>query len=205
MVDVNERDSALRQETAALDALERRPAPAEGPDGVYAPARAAYDAVVGELGFLAAPAAPPPALRDRLLRRIGREVAARARDFPVDGRPAGAEAVLPGVFAVRSSSAEWIPTPVAGVAYKVLGRDPAEGRTTRLVRFSPGMRYPKHRHAGVEEIYIIEGELCVNGASLKAGDYCRSEPGTEELGTFTDVGALAMVISSDADEVVVER
>lgn len=201
---MNDRDTLLRQETAALDALERRPAPAEGPDGVYAPARAACDAVVRELAFLAAPVAPRPALRDRLLKRIGREAAAHERDFPSAGRPAGADEVLPGVVAVRSNAADWIPTPVAGVAYKVLGRDPGQGRTTRLVRFSPGMRYPRHRHVGVEEIYIIEGELCVNGASLKAGDYCRSEAGTEELGTFTDVGALAMVISADADEVVVE-
>jgi len=200
---VNDRDTLLRQETAALDALEHRPAPAEGIDGVYTPARAAYDAVVSELGFLAAPAAPRPALKDRLLKRISREAAAHERDFPA-GRPSGADEVLPGVIAVRSGAAEWIQTPVAGVAYKVLGRDPGQGRTTRLVRFSPGMRYPRHRHVGVEEIYIIEGELCVNGASLKTGDYCRSEAGTEELGTFTDVGALAMVISADADEVVVD-
>lgn len=198
---MTDRDNNLRQETALLDALERRPAPGEGADPGYAAERATFDGVVQELAFLAPPAAPPAALRARLLRRVAREAATRAEEFPT-GHPAGAEEVLPGVMAVRTSKAEWIAASIPGVAYKVLGRDPEKSRTTRLVRFSPGMRYPRHRHAGTEEIFLIEGELSVNGASLKAGDYCRSEPGSEERDTFTDVGALAMIISSDLDEIV---
>jgi len=48
---------------------------------------------------------------------------------------------------------------------------------------------------------MLTGTLWVNGVLLKAGDYCRSEPGTDESGTYSDEGATAIVISSDKDEV----
>jgi anti-sigma factor ChrR (cupin superfamily) len=69
------------------------------------------------------------------------------------------------------------------------------------VRFEPGVRYPKHRHGGTEEIFLLEGKVWVNGTLLQAGDYCRSEAGTEEIGTYSETAAMAIVISSDMDEI----
>lgn len=73
--------------------------------------------------------------------------------------------------------------------------------TTRLVRFAPGLRYPTHRHGGTEELFVLSGSVVVNGLVLRAGDYCRSEAGTEERGSYSDEGATAIIISSDADEI----
>ena len=85
--------------------------------------------------------------------------------------------------------------------YKLVAYDAERRATTSLVRFAPGMRYPPHRHGGTEEIFVLEGSVLVNGVLLKAGDYCRSEAGTDETGTISHEGAMAIVVSSDFDEI----
>lgn len=145
------------------------------------------EALLGELGLGARPRTPPPPLRERLLAEISRT------------GPEGSFPVAPGVVAVRTGDAAWRPTPLAGIESKLLHRGGASGRTTRLLRFAAGSRYPDHRHAAAEEIFVLEGSLWVNGVRLVAGDYCRSEPGTEERGTWSETGGLAIVVSSDRD------
>jgi len=135
---------------------------------------------------------PRPGVRDRLL------AAARAE------RPEGFFTVRLGVTGVRTSTASWLPSPIPGIEYKLVARDPERGTHTRLVRFAAGARYPKHRHAGVEEIFLLEGSVQVNGILLRAGDYCRSEPGTEEHGTWSETGGLALIVSSERDEIVAD-
>lgn len=193
----------LLAESAALDALEgRAPLPEDQRhllDPLYLAERAACDAALAELGRSAPAAAPAPELRARLLKRIAQAAPAPAPEN-VTERPAGSFDVIPGVSGVRTSSAPWLPAPLPGVSYKVIARDPERGYTTRLVRFEPGIRYPKHRHGGTEEIFVLEGSVWVNGTLLKAGDYCRSMEGTEEEGTYTEDGATAIVVSSDQDE-----
>ena len=155
------------------------------------------DDPVGESGwealaFAVDPIDPPPELKSRLLSRLA---------GPGRARPAGHFDVRPGVSGVHSARARWIPTPLPGIEEKFLAHDDDRGFTTRLLRFAPGTRYPRHRHAGTEEIFVLEGSLTINGQLLSAGDYCRSEAGTEELDTFSDEGGMAIVISSDRDEI----
>jgi len=59
----------------------------------------------------------------------------------------------------------------------------------------------KRRADQPQEPNVLEGSLTVNGQLLSAGDYCRSEPGTEEADTFSEAGGMAIVISSDRDEI----
>ena len=139
------------------------------------------------------PVEPRPRVRDELLAKIAAE--------PRTPQPDGAFTVKPGVTAVRTSAAAWIASPIAGIEYKLLARDPERGTRTQLVRFAPGARYPRHRHAGTEEIFLIEGSVSVNGVLLRAGDSCRSEPGTEELGTYSETGGLALIVSCERDEI----
>lgn len=188
-------------EAAAVDALEgREPLPAELRhllDERYVTARAAFEAALGELPIAAPDAAPPHALKARLMARVAESVS-RA---PAPERPAGAFDVIPGVSGVRTASAPWLAAPLPGIEFKLVNHDEERGYTTRLVRFAPGVRYPKHRHGGTEEIFVLEGSVWVNGTLLQAGDYCRSDEGTGEDGTFTESGATAIVISSDRDEI----
>ena len=136
------------------------------------------------------PVEPRPSAREALLAKI------RA-----DRRPDGYFAVKPGVTGVRTSTAAWIASPIPGIEYKLIARDPERGTRTQLVRFAAGARYPRHRHVGTEEIFLLEGTVEVNGVLLRAGDYCRSEPDTEEIGTFSETGGLALIVSSEHDEI----
>jgi len=110
--------------------------------------------------------------------------------------------VLPGVSAVLVADAEWSPASLPGLDFKLLHRDDARGYTTRLLRFAPGSTYPAHRHGATEEVFIVAGSVVLNGVTLRAGDYCRSEAGTTETAAFSAEGGLAIIVSSDADEFV---
>ena len=144
------------------------------------------------LAHAAEPIEPPPGQRRKLLDRVagaGRAVSEgffRLRD---------------GVFGVHSGQARWTPTPIPGLEHKILSEGARPGYTTRLLKFAPGTRYPSHRHAGTEEIFVLEGTISIDGLILSAGDYCRSEPGTEETETFSETGGIAMIISCDRDEI----
>ena len=47
-----------------------------------------------------------------------------------------------------------------------------------VLKAAPGMEYPPHRHVGVEEIYMISGDLRIGTEIYGAGDYIRSNPGS---------------------------
>jgi len=142
-------------------------------------------------------AEPPPHLKKRILDRIASESPAHPPSLPSGGRT-----VLPGVTAVLVADTDWIPAPLPGLDYKVLHRDDARGYTTRLLRFAPGSTYPAHRHGATEEVFIVAGSVVLNGVTLRAGDYCRSEAGTHETAAFSAEGGMAIIVSSDADEFV---
>ncbi|MFI5119814.1 MAG: cupin domain-containing protein [Thermoanaerobaculia bacterium] len=146
---------------------------------------------------LSVAATPPPHLKRRILDAIASEVPARPASLPPGGR-----AVLPGVTAVLVADTEWIPAPIPGLDYKVLHRDDARGYTTRLLRFAPGSTYPAHHHGATEEVFIVAGSVVLNGVTLRAGDYCRSEAGTDETAAFSADGGMAIIVSSDTDEFV---
>jgi anti-sigma factor ChrR (cupin superfamily) len=150
-------------------------------------------AILEALVLSVPPVSPRPEVRRELLAKIAAE---RSRETPE-----GFFRVRPGVTGVRTSAAAWIASPLPGIEYKLISRDADSGMRTQLVRFAAGARYPRHRHAGTEEIFLIEGSVSVNGVVLHAGDYCRSDPGTEEVGTYSETGGLALIISSERDEV----
>ncbi|MDL2716425.1 MAG: cupin domain-containing protein [Acidobacteriota bacterium] len=156
------------------------------------------DAVIDALALSAA-AAPPPLLKDRILSRIASDPEGPARSASL---PPGGRKILPGVSAVLVADAAWMPAALPGLDFKVLHRDEARGYTTRLLRFGPGSTYPAHRHGATEEVFIVSGSVVLNGVTLRAGDYCRSDAGTMETAAFSVDGGLAIIVSSDADQFV---
>jgi quercetin dioxygenase-like cupin family protein len=194
----------ILEELAACEALEGKPMP-EGDellrmDPEWVGLRRAWGDAVELVGF-SAPATPPPGLKERLLSRLGTETA-RPEGPPADALPPGGHAVLPGVSAVLVADVEWSPASLPGLDFKLLHRDDARGYTTRLLRFAPGSTYPAHRHGATEEVFIVAGSVVLNGVTLRAGDYCRSEAGTTETAAFSAEGGMAIIVSSDADEFV---
>jgi quercetin dioxygenase-like cupin family protein len=56
----------------------------------------------------------------------------------------------------------------------------AAGAQTRIVRFSPGMWFPRHGHRGPEALLLLEGGYRdTDGRDFRAGDVNLMQPGTE--------------------------
>ena len=107
-----------------------------------------------------------------------------------------------GVLIARSREMDWQSGQLPGLFLKVLFNDTRRGYSTALVRMTAGTHYPSHRHAGVEELYLLEGDLNVNELSMEPGDYCRGEEGSIHGEIYTNRGCLFMVTSSHHDEIL---
>lgn len=85
---------------------------------------------------------------------------------------------LPSLFAIRQEDMEWQPHPTPGVEVVILRTNEAQREIVGLLRAAPGVRYPLHRHAFGEDIFMLEGDLIVGDEVYGAFDYIRSEPGS---------------------------
>jgi anti-sigma factor ChrR (cupin superfamily) len=145
---------------------------------------------------LGAPAATPPAAtRATLLARLAEETGATyAASFAHSSSP-------PGTLTIRNGEGEWLETDT-GVFIKRLFADPAKGTVTLLVRMAPGARFPTHRHTGVEECYVLEGDLHTSNHSLGPGDYHCALAGSIHDPIFTTGGSLLLLIQPSHYEVI---
>jgi quercetin dioxygenase-like cupin family protein len=73
---------------------------------------------------------------------------------------------------------------------------------TTMVRMDPAVRYPSHRHTETEELFMLEGDLVVEGKVMRAGDYCRGESGSIHGEVYTETGAVFLVLASGSDEIL---
>jgi hypothetical protein len=189
--------SRMLEELAAVEALEGRPLP-EGEellklDPEWVALRRRFDDAFAAVG-LAETAPPPPSLKARILASLEGAAAVAG-----NARLPGSRFVSPGIEAVIAADAPWISSPLPGIEYKILHRDDERRETTRLLRFSAGSIYPPHRHGGIEEVFVLDGTLTLNGILLGPGDYCRAETGTAEPMAHSETGGMAIIVSSDLD------
>lgn len=163
---------------------------------------AAFTAVVGQLGYTVSVERPPPTLRSRLLARIRAE----SPGGPEVGEPPGAETfpAQPHWSIVRSTEGAWEAGAIEGMVVKSLYRDAAAQRYTALVRMAGGVRYPSHRHADTEELYLLAGDLTVEGQVLRAGDFCAAIAGTVHGEVSSEGGCTFLLSASERDAVVEE-
>jgi anti-sigma factor ChrR (cupin superfamily) len=152
--------------------------------------------VSGAIGLTADPVPPPAELRNRLMNAISKTM-----QVPAGGTP-GVILEKDGLLVARSEEMEWHPGQLPGIFSKVLFNDVNRGYTTTLVRMSAGVHYPSHRHAGVEELFLLEGDLNVEDLSMRPGDYCRAEASSIHGEIFTSSGCMFMVSSSHHDEIL---
>jgi anti-sigma factor RsiW len=127
---------------------------------------------------------PTTSLRDRLARRIADETADDFMVPPPAGRqwdePAWQE-VAPGIFC------------------KLMATDAKAHRVSMLVRLLPGVEYPPHTHAGLEELFLLDGELWINERKLYPGDYNRAEAGSGDKRVWSETGCTCVLITSTRD------
>jgi anti-sigma factor ChrR (cupin superfamily) len=86
-----------------------------------------------------------------------------------------------------------------GISCKLLATDEERERVSMLVRLAPGVAYPPHRHAGVEELHLLDGELMINDRKLHPGDYNRAEVGTNDKLVWSRTGCTCVLVTSTRD------
>ena len=153
--------------------------------GVCDEERRSFQRTVDALGFGAPEADPPDVIRARLLKTVDTEVpsAGEPREFT----------------SIHSAEGEWMEIQ-AGVLVKLLNVDRATGIATSLVRMLAGAQLPPHEHAGVEQIFVIEGDCNVRGERLGPGDYHRAEAGSVHETTNTVGGTLFLLVAPERYE-----
>jgi anti-sigma factor ChrR (cupin superfamily) len=151
---------------------------------------AAFAPVVVDLAYCAPPQTPRSELRSRLLECIAAEGMTAAHPTIEKDR----------LLFVGSRWLNWQPGNAPGVEMKLLSVDKERGYFTTLVRLAPGASLAPHRHADVEESYIMEGELLVSGMLMRVGDYCRAEAGSLHTGVTSKTGCTFIAVASMRDE-----
>jgi anti-sigma factor ChrR (cupin superfamily) len=125
---------------------------------------------------------PPASLQERLARRIEAETGG---DFVAPAAPRWTEPdweeVAPGIFT------------------KILATDIERDRVSMLVRLLPGVSYPPHTHAGVEELHLLDGELWIEDRLLFPGDYNYGQPGASDQRVYSETGCTCVLITSPSD------
>src|SRR4051812_22341676 len=86
-----------------------------------------------------------------------------------------------------------------GISCKILANDEEKHVVSMLVRLAPGAAYPPHRHAGREELHLLDGELWIDERKLYPGDYNRAETGTSDRRVWSETGCTCVLIASTRD------
>jgi anti-sigma factor ChrR (cupin superfamily) len=125
---------------------------------------------------------PSSSLRARLASRIASETGGNPVVPPVSrwDEPAW-EQVAPGIFC------------------KLMASDTTGHRVSMLVRLLPGVEYPPHTHAGLEELFLLDGELWINDRKLYPGDYNRAEAGSGDTRVWSETGCTCVLVTSTHD------
>jgi quercetin dioxygenase-like cupin family protein len=160
---------------------------------------------------------PPASLKERLLSSIkaedGQSLSAgscsemgSASGFQVwkkwHGPGLDAPVQPSGLLMVRANEGNWEDIGKNGIQVKQLYVDPAQDAVTMLVRMPAGTSYPRHRHAGAEQCYVLDGDLRVGDVTLRPGDYqCARAESIHEV-QYTEGGCLLLIVSSQHDEII---
>jgi len=87
----------------------------------------------------------------------------------------------------------------SGISCQLLATDEEKERVSMLVRLAPGAAYPPHRHASVEELYLLDGKLVIDDKTLYPGDYNRAEPDTGDQRVWSETGCTCVLLTSTRD------
>jgi hypothetical protein len=122
----------------------------------------------------------------------------------------GAEILLDrlGLFIVRTEGMEWQGLGISGLERQVLFVDERQQSVTSLVRMQAGTHlqagthFPAHQHGGPEEVFMLHGDLIVEGRTMKPGDYCRAETDSVHSESCTESGCLFLLKASQHDRII---
>lgn len=153
-----------------------------------------FESVVARLAFDSAEVSPSGALREKLMARIADEAALAASE-PTLHYDDSHQVV------VRADEGQWQEM-CAGVYFKQLFTDSTRNTVTSLLKLQPGAHVPMHRHLGLEECYVIEGDVSANNETLKAGDYTCAMEGSIHHPLTSVNGALLLIVGPESFEIL---
>ena len=167
-----------------------------------------YQAAVAVMPY-SAPTMPMSAdLKDRLFDRIADSGENQLGVEPIaTAIPAVAKPSPPAIVTLRSSDLKWRPYRAPGIEVALLYLDRANRMSSALLKAAAGVIYPLHQHQGIEEIYMLEGELVIDGQVYRAGDYIRSYPNSIHAPS-TSTGCMFLIrgcLDDNYDENIMDR
>ncbi|MDD9947539.1 MAG: cupin domain-containing protein [Myxococcales bacterium] len=138
---------------------------------------------------------PPRALHERLLRHLRGDLRYAPYEDEVVEAFGVEAAALREAFARLDSSEEWLPGTWPGS--RVLVTEGLSKAGTVIAHLPAGTVIASHNHAVRELTYVLEGELCEQGASaLTAGELLVAEPGSIHALHVGDAGPCIVVFSN---------
>jgi quercetin dioxygenase-like cupin family protein len=164
---------------------------------------AGYGSVANLLAFGASEIEPPVGVWDKLCAVM--EAEPKPRMAKAEGMEIAAQTIQQlassPLLTVRKEEGDYLEV-VEGIFVKVLFQNEKAGTTTYLVKFMPGARTPKHRHPGLEECMVVEGDFQVDGKDLRAGDYHCAMPGSVHDRPYSVNGATVLIVAEGQYEVL---
>ncbi len=138
-------------------------------------------------------------LRERLLERVRAQDAADGEVQVWRRWDDGGDA---NALIRDASEGPFEKTSIPGIEVRRLFVDRAADRVSMLVRMAPGTSYPRHRHGGAEECFVLSGDLHHGDRVMRAGDFEVVDRGSVHDTQWTEGGCLLFLRSSLHDEIL---
>ena len=152
-----------------------------------------FAGTVAALALSVAEQQPPAGTRGKLLSKLNDA-----------DRSEATTVLLPRFLSIHGNEGEWVDLG-DGVRIKLLHMDNATGLATSIVKMPPGASLPRHRHRGLEQFFILEGDCYVHGEKLGPGDYHWAETGSIHEDTYTVGGTTFLLVAPEGYEVLEAR
>jgi anti-sigma factor ChrR (cupin superfamily) len=100
---------------------------------------------------------------------------------------------IDGSTYIKPQNMDWSPTQFPGISIKVLYEDKQKGEMTCFLRWEPGASLPMHKHAEIEQTYVVEGSFYDHDGICRAGEFVWRRIGSFHE-TRSDEGAVILGI-----------
>ncbi|HXW72492.1 MAG TPA: cupin domain-containing protein [Methylocella sp.] len=144
-------------------------------DSTFAQKVSEWEQALAPIALSVTPLAPPEALLEKIEERL----AGRAQMEKISRTLRAAEGI-------------WLEMG-PGIRFKVLHRNLEQRRQTILLEADSRAMLPPHAHEHDEEIYMISGDLTIEGEELGPGDFHFSPKGSRHPGETTRQGCRCII------------
>jgi hypothetical protein len=153
------------------------------------PQLAKFQETVSAIPYSAPPVPVAVDLKARLFERIASQA--------LEPNSASVEALRE-----QATKISWEPFSIPGMAIAKLYVNDEKREMACFVRAVAGVQFPNHRHAGNEEIIVLEGDLVIDEKTYGSGDYIPSISGT--VHQPETVGGCTIFLRTSLDDEIVE-